>query len=37
MKKLLNLDRGITQFTPPENSATIIDAARKHSHQYRTI
>jgi uroporphyrinogen decarboxylase len=31
---VFNLGHGITQWTPPENAAAMLDAARKHSQQY---
>lgn len=31
---VFNLGHGITQFTPPENAAAMLEAVRKHSQQY---
>ena len=31
---VFNLGHGITQWTPPENAATFLEAVRKHSQQY---
>jgi len=31
---VFNLGHGITQWTPPENAAAMLDAVRKHSKQY---
>ncbi|NOU24210.1 MAG: uroporphyrinogen decarboxylase [Methylotenera sp.] len=31
---VFNLGHGITQWTPPENAAAMLDAVRKHSQQY---
>ena len=31
---VFNLGHGITQWTPPENAATMLEAVRKHSQQY---
>ena len=31
---IFNLGHGITQWTPPENAAAMLDAVRKHSQQY---
>ena len=31
---IFNLGHGITQWTPPENAAAMLDAVRKHSTQY---
>lgn len=31
---VFNLGHGITQWTPPENAAAMLDAVRKHSTQY---
>ena len=31
---VFNLGHGITQWTPPENAAAMLEAVRKHSQQY---
>jgi uroporphyrinogen decarboxylase len=31
---VFNLGHGITQWTPPENAAAMLEAVRKHSKQY---
>ena len=33
---VFNLGHGITQWTPPENAAAMLEAVRKHSQQYHT-
>ena len=33
---VFNLGHGITQWTPPENAAAMLDAVRKHSQQYHS-
>ena len=34
---VFNLGHGITQWTPPENAAAMLDAVRKHSQQYHQV
>jgi uroporphyrinogen decarboxylase len=34
---VFNLGHGITQFTPPENAAVMIDAVHQQSRQYHTL